>query len=300
MNNQNTRQPPWKPRIIPFDLDPRLYAAYVKAFKDPLPKNSTYLREALNSVLERFPILERQLMLQRLQYLSACERDQTMSAKDRKHIVVRTLKDISSAQAKGDRRSHDLNVLRRQKAFLQRYVYGLAPYPKSPKDRDTWIKKHAREMWDVAGDRCICEETPWSPDILRELSCSPEPIVVIDTILAEIHQISRSALQQWLKPSRSNVDKRSTPLTIEKTPHNDFQIYESWSKRNKSGPIEKNWISRVAELVFFDDGEIIVPITRPPRERVSKNKLRRRFATTKTQLFSNKKKVRGPNKLSSF
>lgn len=299
MNNQNTRQPPWKPRIISFDLDPRLYAAYVKASKDPLPKNSTYLRKALNSVLERFPILERQLMLQRLQYLSACERDQTMSAKDRKHIVDRTLKDISSAQAKGDDRSHDLNVLKRQKALLQRYVYGLAPYPKRPKDRDFWIKKHAWEMWDVAGDRCICEEAPWSLDILRELSGS-SAANVIDTILAKIHRISVSALQQWLKPSRSNVDKRSRPLTIEKAPHNDFQIYESWSKRNKSGPIEKNWISRVAEFVFFDDGEIIVPITRPPRERVSKNKLRSRSATTKTQLSSNKKKVRAPNKLSSF
>lgn len=261
MNNQNTRKLPGKARIAPFDLDPRLFAAYIKAFKDPLPTNATYLREVLKSVLQRFPIKERQLVLQRLQYVSACERDQTMSAKDRNRIVFDTLNDLTSVQAKREIRSHDLTVLKRQRSLLQGYVYGWAPYPKSQKDRDFWIKKHARDMWDVAGDRCICEGATWSPDILQELPCE-SATMVIDTILAKIHRIDEvSALRQLLKPSRFNADKRSRPLTIEKATQNEFQIYESWSKRNKSGPIEKNWISRVAEFVFFDDGDIIVPIS---------------------------------------
>ena len=210
MRNKKKNKQPWKVKQLSLAMDGDILAAYAKAAKDPFPRNAALLRKVLEAILKRFPVPERQQILQRLQYISACEGNKLLDVE-----VRSTIESLSVFTPCRDKRSHDRIVLMRQKAVLQRYVYGVAPYPKESKARTSWIKRHARVIWGITADPCLCEYAPWSSDTISALSGS-SPNELIEKILAFIHQMSISALRQWLKRSQSEEKDWHGPLIIPK------------------------------------------------------------------------------------
>lgn len=256
MQKEKKELPPWKPKILSLAMDGELLTAYTNAAKDPFPRKPTLLREVLNALLKRFSVPERQQILQRLQYISACERNKSILSADIRRSEIRDIiAELSGFTACRDKRSHDSVVLRRQKAVLQRHIYE-SPYPESSKERIFWIKKNAREMWNAtAADPCVCEYAPWPSEIVTTLFGN-SPNDVIEKILGAIHRMSVPALRQLFKRSRSEEEDWHGPMIIPKELAPSLIRYyglKTKPSKTKNGKTEYEWPSDLGSLDIYVD-----------------------------------------------